>query len=898
MLRIHEVTSATHAKAYYAASDYYTEGQEIAGTFLGKLAERLGLSGTVDRASFEALCDNRIPGSGKPLTPRTNAERRVGKDFVFSAPKSFSIVEALAGESERQRLLGAFNDAIAETLSQDIEPDVQARVRTDGADWDRATGNLLAAAFDHSTARPVGDAAPDPHRHKHVLVFNATYDPVERRIKAGQFGNIKRDGEYYTAAFYARLASRLEGMGYAIDRRGGKAWEIAGVPQSVIDKFSKRTEEVEAEHADRLLNDPDYRPGNKHELGAKTRSKKQKELTPDQLRKEWEGQLADAEREALAAVYRKEVAQGPEVTPGQAAAFAIAHCSEQLSVVPERELKRVALLHGLGHVTPDQIAGELPRHGVLTAEIDGRKMATTRELQAEERAIIAFAARGRGGIRPVGVPEGLERGKLNDGQWETVVGLLTSENRVNLFEGPAGAGKSWSLKKFDEGMRLAGKPVTYLATSTDAVGVLERDGFGVNTVARFLLDERMQDTARGGHVVVDEASMLGHKDAARFFDLADRLDLKVILVGDPMQHGSVPRGALMRILKEYAGIRPFFLTEIMRQENADYRAAAKMFSEGDTLGGFVRLERLEWIREVRDPEDRYRQIAAEYLKALDDKKSVLVVSPTHAEAAKITREIRDVLRESGRLGEEDRVFTRLVPVNASEAERGQASTFRSGDVLQFHQNAKGFSKGQRLTITDPSDAPASEAAKFSLYRPEAITLASGDKIRFTGTVKTRDGKHKLTNGSTQTVAGFTPGGDIELENGWVVPADAGHFRSGFVETSFGSQGRTVQRAILAIASDSLPATNQEQMYVSSSRARERMTLYTDDKEAVRQAVQRSSRKLAATDLIAKHRQMADLMRQHHERRRRSKVIARIRAAWQAAQQRRQQPERQQVSYGR
>jgi conjugative relaxase-like TrwC/TraI family protein len=196
MLRIHEVTSASHAKAYYAASDYYTEGQEVAGEFMGKLASKLGLTGKVDKASFDALCDNLNPKTGKPLTPRTNDERRVGKDFVFSGPKSFSIAEALASEEERQRLLGAFNDAITETLVKDIEPDVQTRVRADGADEDRTTGNLLAAGFDHSTARPVGDAVPDMHRHKHLLVFNATYDPVEQRIKAGQFGNIKRDAEY------------------------------------------------------------------------------------------------------------------------------------------------------------------------------------------------------------------------------------------------------------------------------------------------------------------------------------------------------------------------------------------------------------------------------------------------------------------------------------------------------------------------------------------------------------------------------------------------------------------------------------------------------------------------------------------------------------------------------
>src|SRR5262249_960598 len=100
MLRIHEVTSASHAKAYYAPSDYYTEGQEVAGKFMGKLAGMRGLSGTVDKASFDALCDNLNPKTGEPLTPRTNDERRVGKDFVFSGPKSFSIVEALASEEE------------------------------------------------------------------------------------------------------------------------------------------------------------------------------------------------------------------------------------------------------------------------------------------------------------------------------------------------------------------------------------------------------------------------------------------------------------------------------------------------------------------------------------------------------------------------------------------------------------------------------------------------------------------------------------------------------------------------------------------------------------------------------------------------------------------------------
>src|SRR5262249_56619157 len=103
---------------------------------------------------------------------------------------------------------------------------------------------------------------------------------------------------------------------------------------------------------------------------------------------------------------------------------------------------------------------------VIPDESDGRVMATTQELQAEERFLSGFAAAGRGTVAPVGIPAGLDRtlanGKrLNDGQWDTVTGLLTSENRVNLFEGPAGAGKSYSLQKFDEGMRRGRESVPW-----------------------------------------------------------------------------------------------------------------------------------------------------------------------------------------------------------------------------------------------------------------------------------------------------------------------------------------------------------------------------------------------------------------------------------------------------
>ena len=98
MIRITQQDSAKDAKRYYATADYYSEGQELVGLWGGKGATRLGLSGTVDKESFERLCDNLDPSTGKPLTVRTRTDRTVGYDFTFSVPKSVSLLYAMSGD--------------------------------------------------------------------------------------------------------------------------------------------------------------------------------------------------------------------------------------------------------------------------------------------------------------------------------------------------------------------------------------------------------------------------------------------------------------------------------------------------------------------------------------------------------------------------------------------------------------------------------------------------------------------------------------------------------------------------------------------------------------------------------------------------------------------------------
>src|SRR5205814_6422048 len=133
---------------------------------------------------------------------------------------------------------------------------------------------------------------------------------------------------------------------------------------------------------------------------------------------------------------------------------------------------------------------------------------------------------------------------LNSGQKAAVRHVLASRDRVTLVRGVAGTGKTTLEQEIGEALAEAGKPVAALAQSTDAVHVLRTEaGFGgAATVARFFKDTKMQDAARGGVILLDEASQVGTNHMLRLFDIARDAGARVVLVGDRRQHRTVSAG--------------------------------------------------------------------------------------------------------------------------------------------------------------------------------------------------------------------------------------------------------------------------------------------------------------------------------------------------------------------
>lgn len=860
MLRINQQVSSAAVMTYFASEfsrgNYYSEGMETPGRWGGRGAALLKLEGLVESEAFHRLCENRHPNRDGALTPNTKSGRTVGYDLNMHAPKSVSVVYELTKD---ERIVTAFQESVAETM-RELEADTRTRIRRNKTNGERVTANLTWAEFTHFTARPV-NGVPDPHLHTHCFVFNATFDETEQKWKAGQFRDIVRDAPYFESVFHSHLSNRLAGLGYGITRTE-QGWELAGVPSSVVEKFSRRTKLIEQEANRRgLSSDRD-----KNGLGALTRESKTTDLTRTELRQEWIGRLTMEEKRAVA-IARMQGDKLSGVTPRQAVEHAQQHHLERESVVSERQLLRTALRYGVGTVSVEAAHRATESSSLLRQRRDERTFVTSREVLQEENEMLAFARNGRGTCRPlVPAKQKVERDFLSAEQQAAVRHVWHSADRVTAIRGAAGTGKTTSMQEAVAGIEKHGHRVfTFSPTAEASRGVLRDEGFAnADTVARLLQDKQLQRDIRGQVIWIDEAGLLSTKQLHAVFQLAKEAEARVILSGDSKQHHSVERGDSLRLLENYAGIVPADVTEIRRQKHAAYKEAVAALSKGRAAEGFDQLDRLGFVCELGD-DARYQQLASDYADALIRNKKVLVVAPTHAEGEQVTAHVRRQLQDHGLLAEKSVRVDRLKSRNWTEAERSDSVHYHSGDVVQFHQNAKSIRRGERLTVAEVHDGvvwlqrgksrervllPLQSAKAFQVYGVEELDLAAGERIRITANGTTGDGKHRLNNGAIYEVASITKRGDVKLTNGWTVNREFGHWTYGYATTSHSSQGKTVDQVFVAQSSASLPASSMEQFYVSCSRAKEKITIYTDDKEALKAAVQDSTQRLSATELMA------------------------------------------------
>ncbi|WP_216351071.1 MobF family relaxase [Mucilaginibacter polytrichastri] len=869
MIRMIPSTSASHAKAYFSdallKSDYYLNDQELQGQYHGKLAERIGLQGGASKETFFALCENINPVTGKPMTPRKRDDRTTGYDINFHCPKSVSVVNALSNDSH---ILEAFQKSVLETM-KDIEADSQARVRKGGKSFDRQTGELLWAEFTHQTARPVDGSAPDPHLHSHCFVFNATWDAQEKMIKAGQFKDINRDMPYYQAMFHKRLADNLEDLGYQI-RRTEKSFEIEGVPQNVINLFSKRTNEIGEFAKEKGITDA-------HELsnlGARTRAKKQKGLSMIDLKAEWRQQIK-AYSEVDAAEAERPVRYAKRPTPriiaDDCVEYALKHCYERASVMPERRLLENVYRHSVGHrnVSLPAMTDKFNSDGrIIRVKEKGRTFCTTKEVLKEEQRMVMLARKGQGRFQPLFLETPALKAK---GQAATAIEhVLTTKHQVSIIRGAAGAGKTTLLKEAVQHIKNSGKKVTLVAPTAQASrGVLAQEGFAnAETVAKLLVDKEMQESLYGQVLIVDEAGMLGTRDMSSLLSLADKQNARLILVGDTRQHASVVRGDALRILNTVGGIKTAQLSIVQRQKNEAYRSAVQDLSEGNIEKAFNKLDDIGAIEEI-DPSKPNEKLVNDYVATIKRGKSALIVSPTHKQGDSVTDDVRERLKATGLLGKKEVQATKLSNLNLTEAEKSDWRKFEKGQIIQFNQNVPKIKRGSSWVVQDVDEQkvvlqnteneqrtlPRDKPTAYDVFKAKEIGLAKGDNVKITKNSFDKQDK-RLNNGTSLEVASVSKKGDIILRNKaskatFHLSKDFGHLSHDYCTTSHSAQGKTVDEVFISQPAGTFGATNAKQFYVSVSRGQHAVTIYTDDKAALLQHASEIGDRQSALELVQK-----------------------------------------------
>lgn len=874
------LSSSGAAASYYEADDYYAEGGLAPSEWQGEGAEALGLSGDVDREQFKELLEGRVAGEQLGTVRDSKLEHRPGWDVTLSAPKSVSIMAEVAGD---RRLLKAHGEAVKTALGFVEKHMAATRIREDRIVTREATSNLATASFQHGTSR-----AQDPQLHTHNVILNATQD------KEGNWRSLEPRAIYQLqkqigAVYRQELALKVRELGYGIETGKESMFEIKGVSKDVINAFSGRSAAIVDRLAERGKTREQASAAEKQIAALDTRDAKSG-IDHAKLVKDWRT-TADAvgfgpnQRLALTDSAKAQVENNASpnsiATKGQimaerAVAHAIQNLSERQSVFAESNLEEAAGSFGLGIVSHSQIQRAIQEAAnsgdLLPRSFEDKRGAefsgfTTRENLEIEQRMLQSEQKARGMMPAISSPiaaakavasASAEAQKIglpwNGGQRTSTKQLLTSQNRITALQGYAGTAKTTTvLTTYAREAEARGYNVTALAPTASAAMTLGNAlDTRADTVARHFL---APDGGSGKSVwIVDEASLLSSRDAAKLFDIAEQQDARVLLVGDIKQLGSVEAGAAFAQLQS-AGMETAKLGEILRQTNTATREAVLASIEGDARKALAAINGGGGrIVETAEREDRFAAIAKAYA-GLDkaEQSETLIVEPSREGRDTLTDEIRKELAKTGALTGSAIEAQSLVNKGLTRAEAREPANYAKGDIIRFTKDYahKNVSRGAsyRVESIDPDKAAIAlksedgrdidwrlrqwGAGKSQAFEMQSLELKTGDRIMFTRNDRELD-RINGQRGDVRSIDQQTRMATIKTTNGKTQTLDLGnsrdqHIRHAYVETAFAAQGRTADHVMVHADSKASNLIDQKSFYVAISRAKHSVAIYTNDK---------------------------------------------------------------------
>ena len=372
--------------------------------------------------------------------------------------------------------------------------------------------------------------------------------------------------------------------------------------------------------------------------------------------------------------------------------------------------------------------------------------------------------------------------------------------------------------------------------------------------------------------MVDEAGQIGGRQMLELIRLIHERHGRLVLSGDTRQHGAVEASDALLAIERHAGVKPVELHKIRRQDPSlgrdveernrirMYRKAVEAAAAGKLGDSFERLDKMGAIVACGIGEQADK-LADEYLRFAEQNASAVVVSQTWGEVHHVNSRVRDALKGKGLLGAADSAVQALERMDLTNAQKRDMRFYPQDAVIVFNQkvrNAQPGAKGKLAGILK-SSVLIEVGGKFvmvsnqlldriTVCQAREIFVADGDRLHLKANRKLASGG-RVTNGELVTVKSVRADGGVELTDGRVLDKSFREFLPGYAVTSYGSQGKTVDYVLF---SDSTvkPATNAQQWYVTISRGRRGICIFTPDKQQLRENITRSGHRLLAMEFAA------------------------------------------------
>jgi conjugative relaxase-like TrwC/TraI family protein len=813
---LHALGCGRGAGAYYtedpnrearprSRDNYYTR-DDGKGTWWSTASSVVRNGAPVDRETFRDLCAGIDPRTGKGLVRGSGERHRAGWDITFSTPKTFGILWA-AGTAERRAVLEKIQQDAVDQALQFVVDERLVEVRLGaGGHLREAASDIMVAKFPHFTSRE-----GDPACHTHCVLLNSAQSSGDRN----KYLTLEPRQSYawqlvLGAGFRTALSQKLVDMGFSVRAAGRDQFEIAGIPDAMIELFAKRAQQIKVRVREGAS------AAEKEVAALATRRDKASVPTGDELEHRWRQEFAlfdiDPWSAALEAGRIRQPERSaaidydldpPEIPGDTPVALAASEIFRTESVVKRKALLHRALVEaslqgrGIEHVYAGIADHESSAKLVRLDRLEVAQHWTTAAIAAEEAKLLRLVKERMAGswFRPSAIEAVLKDASNLSEEQRQAIRAATSTDPTSVLEAGAGTGKTTLAKAVAQAATKSGLRILGLSPSWVAADELSRStGVEAIAIARFrheLAAGKRQAPDSNTLVIIDEAGMVSTRDMAAIFNACtvratsavdgeqQLRSSKILLCGDRRQLESVAGASALKAVSDMIE-RKSTLTGVRRQTIDWQRAASVAMAQGDSEAGlrtYAEHDRVEMVAGREHAQAHTIKVWQDLRQIHGD--DVIVVTRRNRDAVSLNLAAREVLRKEGLVQGKD------VHLPAID---------RDGGLAQ-------------------------------------LPLARGDRIRFGETLH----QHGIRNGTRGNVVRYSQGVDglvrlaIRLEDGRVIEDTWSGFsqkrrrrHSGVPKivhavagSAYSVQGRTAVATVHHIAS----STDARETYVALTRHR-------------------------------------------------------------------------------